>query len=348
MKKVSIIDFDLTMTCWHTFKQNQIANMENNSPDERVEAGRWTAERMKCLKTNIHRGVAPFQFAGDDLFCVATYHNNPDFIMGYLGHMMGEKIIHTQSYIAQNGLAIRQCQLKSSDKPLLISYINASNEPEFGRTIADLHGKNEQIEFLRAILSQEGIIGAGSTCDFYDDDPNNIALAGQLFNLRTHQVATGGDLFQVMASYEARLAPPEIGAVANMSKPTLVTESDIRSWGVVPQMTSEAASMFVKQTGQVVLRNSSADGSLVITHRVGRGPAIQSMSIKNDMAIYPERYATKRITLEYFESIGIDVSMLKQSVSSLGMFGASAASAASSSEIEQDNQMNQQSLQPGG
>jgi hypothetical protein len=309
--KISILDFDQTVTVDHTFSKNCLDAMLEMTPAQRMAKG--AADAQSNIKVGISSEQAPFKFSGDQMFCIATYHNNPDYIMGYLSVMLGKKITAGQTMSDDvHGIAIRECFVEGSDKPLLLSYLPKLGA-EFQTTMSKLHGKNEQIAQLRGVLESGGHLQADDVCDFYDDSQPNIAAAANIFNIRAHQVSREAQ-FRVTATQEARIAPSVQAVVAHQVEDlhfspvpapevmvAKVTIADLMATGIAKAMNRQQAEQYVADTGKSVLRTASV-GGLALTTKSG------NHLISDDMKTNPQGYQTLEGALQRLESFGVDIS----------------------------------------
>lgn len=211
----TVSDFDLTLTKTHTFAENNIGK-EVNVPSETVafEDGdlglnklfgdedyesEWLVKGSRDARENLKEGAK--EIIGNDLasFSIATHHNNPDYIAGYMQTALGgSKITKVEGPMpappeGHPDLAIQQYHVEGSNDPLTISYINATGN-EFNAARQKAEGKNVQIEHLKQQRNNPN-----EEIQFYDDDPNNIRQAKNKPGLvsETHQVDGNSETLKV-------------------------------------------------------------------------------------------------------------------------------------------------------
>ena len=172
IKICRIFDFDQTITRKHTFGMAGDYQTGGDNAD-----------------TNKKEGIEELLLHNDSehLSAIATYHNNPAFIAGFVAKILGqeltliEKISFDDPSTDLNGTAIDIYSVNGTTTPFLISYINKPmNEHSFTYSTLHTQGKNSQIRALRDIFLQKGQLEENSVVDFYDDDNNNYDRANEL------------------------------------------------------------------------------------------------------------------------------------------------------------------------
>ena len=198
--QIIVFDFDQTLTKIHTFSTRSLdATYEGARAEDHIREGSTDAHAN--LKEGLKDSTSPlFSFEADHLFCIATYHNNPDYIAGYLQVLLGKTImpsVEPTKYSHGDDIAIKNYDVDGSDKPLLISFIPQVG-PAFGAARRRLTGKNEQICFLEEILQSKFLMEPGALINYYDDDPVNIEKAMALPHVRAHRVDGGASSFKLI------------------------------------------------------------------------------------------------------------------------------------------------------
>lgn len=196
-KQIIFFDFDQTLTIEHTFRSSCLDRFPTKSSKELIQYGSEHAE-----KPNLKEGLSVDKFALNDnhLFCIATYHNNPDFIAGYLQVLLGKTITPSEEaikYTPDTNIAIKKYLVDGCEFPLLISYIPKLGA-EFNASRLRLNGKNEQILFLMDTLMSEKLIPAETMVLYYDDDVKNIEASKSLPFVTAYHVDGTAPSFQLV------------------------------------------------------------------------------------------------------------------------------------------------------
>jgi hypothetical protein len=177
----SIVDFDLTLTIEHTFPTCNIdavpAKIASNE-SSLITLG------AKHAVTNLREGVKAhpvLSLEGDSIFSIATHHNNPHFVAGYIQEILGKSVTPFAGaegikQIRENvRIGIKSYAVTGSEKLLLIAYIPERGQA-FRTTRTQLQGKNEMISALLVIWQNLGLWPQRKV-NFYDDDEVNIDCA---------------------------------------------------------------------------------------------------------------------------------------------------------------------------
>ena len=84
-KVISIFDFDRTITKMHTFQKYRIENYHGAHLSDSYSDGLMDAETntKRDMKTHLRHDE-------HEITAVATYHNNPSFIAGYISFILGK------------------------------------------------------------------------------------------------------------------------------------------------------------------------------------------------------------------------------------------------------------------
>lgn len=184
-----IFDFDNTLTQSHTFQHARLEAFTHRNSNSMQLKGYIDAEHN--LKKGLRSELKPDQFA------IATFHNNPDYIAGYLRALFGKNVVKKAEPIFSEApvVAIQAYQLEGQAQPILIAYIPEVGQ-QFDQRLAELEGKNNQTLFLQAELIKRGIICAETELDFFDDSRLNIVKAQTLPNVSVYEVDSYYDYFQ--------------------------------------------------------------------------------------------------------------------------------------------------------
>ena len=227
----AIFDFDLTITKKHTFVESQLQADSLNITSNHKKQGK--RDGSKIAKSNLPLEL--MDLSGDNLFAIATYHNNPDYIAGMLEHILNKQITPTNQIIYSQypQVAIKVYQVAGQSKPLLLSYIPKVAD-EFGMPIWKLDGKNNQIRFLHSVALEKSLIDDNVKIDFFDDTAKNIACTQNLteLDISSYQVTydpsftlknRASDLVDVKQRFVQ-------GAIIDEHSTIDVKNNDISSW----------------------------------------------------------------------------------------------------------------------
>ncbi len=181
LDKLNVFDFDHTITKKHTFSESGLSALSVGEANYQ--------HGIKHAQSNIKSNL-PLKHNEDELSAVATYHNNPDFIAGYISVILQKKLTFKEKLVWPNepNVSINVYQVEGISRPFLISYV-----PQYGKSfnsaISLLPGKNKHIELLRKVLFEDNQISSQSAkINFYDDSINNVELAQELSNVNSYLV----------------------------------------------------------------------------------------------------------------------------------------------------------------
>lgn len=198
-KIVSFFDFDQTLTKRHTFAQFGL----DDEPNEETKAKSFK-EGQEQARGNKKTGIAEHFFHDNNhLTAIATYHNNPDFIAGFISGLLDKEVTLLKTVLSETKptTAINYYTIAGEEAPLLISYIPAYKT--FNETLSELQGKNEQITHLRKTLIEDKLIDEGNIINFYDDTKENFEKAKALPNINRFLVAKNNPSFEVIQEAKA-------------------------------------------------------------------------------------------------------------------------------------------------
>lgn len=205
----SIFDFDWTITIQHTYKATAVESGELTGFSEaEYERGRMDA------KTNTRSGLLDYLRHDDEenTCAIATFHNNHPMVAAYIAELFQRKATFLSTQISEDGLcAISFYALDGINKPFPVSWIPASGVA-FGATLAKLgDNKNCQLEFLRRVMQESGLIKTDEPMHFYDDTPRNCEFAKALPLVEVHQVQRYGAAFTTVNHGAASSMPVDFG-----------------------------------------------------------------------------------------------------------------------------------------
>jgi len=142
-------------------------------------------------KKNIKDGIPLKHDSFAHMSCIATYHNNPSYIAGYVSILLGKELIWKESIGSRSGkynldgpeVGINIYEVEGCTRIFCISYIPEIGN-DFGKCLKQLTGKNNQINFLRFFLIENEYITEETRIQFYDDDSENVDKVSYLnFNI---------------------------------------------------------------------------------------------------------------------------------------------------------------------
>jgi hypothetical protein len=233
--RIKIFDFDLTLTQTHTFEEKALDVFDSRlSPQDLMQ---WGAHEARAIAAgglgNVKEGLNDLlSLEGKNLFCIATYHNNPDFIAGYLQVVLGKEILFTNEFeVSPSGnSAVKTYWVNDpatgTGKPLFISYIPKLGA-EFVEARVALINKNEQINCLEKKLREKGFMVKDTPIDFFDDGERHVLDAQVLGNISTHWVKPGKSPFTILSTYPASvLQTTSVSAGAGSAAGTSATPQD--------------------------------------------------------------------------------------------------------------------------
>ena len=151
----------------------------------------------------------------DHAFCVATYHNSPEYIAGFMGHVLGKKV--TPVWFGSNSnvdsVMVGGYRIDGQTQPLLIAYM-LKKDKDLGAAVQTLQaskGKNTHIEELRIWANNKKLVDDGTFYDFFDASEQDLekarALADTGINCCAHHVLGDEARFQVdnQVAFEAAM-----------------------------------------------------------------------------------------------------------------------------------------------
>ena len=202
-KTYNIFDFDNTLTIKHTFAFHSRESFYDPS-DDIMLAGEKDAKR------NLKEGIGVvFKHDLEHLTAIATYHNNPLYIAGFVAGLLKKKLTYIETHESGTlGTAIDRYAVEGTDLPFLISYITGTDD-SFTDTMLQLqkHGKNDQINALRRILLRDRLIEESSVINFYDDTPENFSKAKLLPQLNGYLIERENATFTIQEQFLYQASP---------------------------------------------------------------------------------------------------------------------------------------------
>lgn len=167
----SIFDFDQTISIKHTFADHALElALQAKNVDQQYEIGK------KESQTNTKQDLElVLKHDANNLSAIATYHNNPNYVAGYIANHLKKELTLVETTYSSNEpiVAIAHYKVEGIDKPFLISYL-PHQEDKFQSTMAQLGNKNKQIEFLRQTWLEKQLIQRTTVIDFYEDSETNF------------------------------------------------------------------------------------------------------------------------------------------------------------------------------
>ena len=196
----SIFDFDQTISTKHTFPSSKLEAL--NPLTNHYHHGKEHA------LVNIKKETGKYlKHDNDNVSAIATWHNNPDYIAGYIAILIGKELTLEKTTISDNKfIAVNQYKVAGVSKPFLISYL-PQVKIEFQKAITALGNKNQQIALLHQLMLEQQLIQDNTIIDFYEDTVNNYHVAKQLPYIRSHLVDRS-DCFNIIETQ--RMSPRKI------------------------------------------------------------------------------------------------------------------------------------------
>ena len=198
MRALNIFDFDCTLTKKHTFNDFRL---EHYIFSDNIIVGQNAADGFK--KSGIERFL---KHDSQQVSAVATSHNNPDFIAGFIGQILNKKftLIRTDYLQKPTTTAVNYYEVEGTEAPFLISYLPKYDQA-FQSAIAQLKatGKNCQINALRDIYLKNQWVSAESDTTFFDDTKENYEEAKKLPQMIAHLIDPNKPQFSVIESFKS-------------------------------------------------------------------------------------------------------------------------------------------------
>lgn len=201
---VRIFDFDGTLTKGPSFRETHIDVFPRDAigATQAYRAGVDYAENKKL-------GIdSYFRHNLNDISCIATYHNNPNFIAGLVSTILGKELIFEQTELHKSieiKIAVNRYRIAGSPD-FFIAYIPHSGlpitpeglgGPSFETVIKKLSGKNDHIAMLLKILSDNNSINQDTSIHFYDDSQEHFNKASSL-PINAHLVDSKNHNFDIV------------------------------------------------------------------------------------------------------------------------------------------------------
>ncbi len=189
-----IFDFDQTISIQHTIHDNQ-------KTQETINAFEQQLKGFQSASTNTINGLT---MKRDNAVLIATYHNNPDFIVGFLCKHLGLNPKYNKITLFNRSTTgeektettINHYQIEGFEYPVIISYV-PDIKPAFDKKVKTLmaQGKNQQILHLQSYLKQNQLADDSTEYNFYDDSIHNALQAKKLGNVVSHHVKNSNSTF---------------------------------------------------------------------------------------------------------------------------------------------------------
>lgn len=196
----SIFDFDQTISIEHTFLKFKIESLVPVTEDYHYELGKSEAATNTKKEINDY-----FKHDNNNLSAIATWHNNPDFIAGYIAELLGKQLVFEKTTTSEElPIAINHYKVEDINTPFLISYVPCEKD-NFQKAISLLANKNPQLELLRETMLKQQLIEDDSIIDFYEDTEKNYTDAKSLPYIRGHYVDRDINSFHIIESQ--RISP---------------------------------------------------------------------------------------------------------------------------------------------
>ncbi len=197
----NIFDFDQTVTHYHTFSNSNLT-IKIESGDLELKPGMNPHELMKNkyfeylagnneISLNFKNGIEEYlKHDKDNLSAIATFHNNPSFVAGYIAKVLNKKLDYKEQKIHkitdEFNIAVNVYSVEGEDKPFYISYLPYIDE--FNKAVDFLKNKNEQIKFIHSLWMENNLIDTETKINFYDDSTDNIDAANYIDFINCYKV----------------------------------------------------------------------------------------------------------------------------------------------------------------
>jgi hypothetical protein len=225
-----IFDFDRTITKQHTFAGKCL---KRDGADE----GQYALGKLDA-KDNTKDGVAALlTHTDEEISAIATYHNNPHYVAGYIAHILEKELTHEKTIFMETpSLAMNFYHVEEVSKPFIISYIPEAGKM-FDQTLEVLGNKNKQIEWLRDTMITKGYMLENAIIDFYDDSRPNFEGAKRLKYVNSYWISTTCMVFTVIGTYKAfSSVPQDVIEEERVPSPVLYRNHSVSSgYGVASQ-----------------------------------------------------------------------------------------------------------------
>jgi hypothetical protein len=194
-----ILDFDQTITKEHTFQDASITEENKHLEDD------FFGQGVRAAAAGNVKDALPevlLQMNSKHAFGIATYHNNPDYIAGYMQHVLGKKVtLSWMSADRENPVAVHAYRIEGSTQTLLIAHIakTVNRSDDLPARFNNYDGKNAHISALQRFAAEEKLVDENTFYDFFDDSEQNVKKARKLqdIDLCSHQVLGNNHRFQV-------------------------------------------------------------------------------------------------------------------------------------------------------
>lgn len=173
--EIAIWDFDLTLTCHHTFETKKLCFPYRDLADKE-------SYRLNGFNEKMHKFKAGLPIDPMQLMNVATFHNNPEYVLGLICQYFGIKpIVLSSSKPRQSGsFAVAQYQIEGMTLPITIAYMPfCGMEYQQRLKMTRFSHKDEQLDLLISVLSDTGLANQQTRYKFYDDTEANIRSAAE-------------------------------------------------------------------------------------------------------------------------------------------------------------------------
>ena len=200
-KTYNIFDFDQTLTQHHTFSEFCLYRYPDASIATHAGQANAKAYKKKDAELYLKHDLEHFS-------AIATYHNNPAFIAGFITEVLGKELtfVETVKPVASDapGTAINRYTIADVDTPFFISYISEVGEA-FDATINQLTGKNNQISSLKRLFLEEKLMEESSIINFYEDSKGNFDKASLLKQMNCHLIEASDATFKIVRAALCRI-----------------------------------------------------------------------------------------------------------------------------------------------
>jgi hypothetical protein len=146
----------------------------------------------KIGRINRKKSVEHFFIHNDYELCgIATLHNNPAFVAGYIAALLNKELTFIQTIYSKTtpDIAVNEYIVKGLDKPIFICFVPHIGKEYHAALNALRVDKNVQIDFLRKIWIENRLIQRTSVIDLYDNSFKVCEAAQKLLYVNIHKVS---------------------------------------------------------------------------------------------------------------------------------------------------------------
>ncbi|MGQ3890787.1 hypothetical protein [Legionella sp. CNM-4043-24] len=173
--RVAVFTFDHTICREPTFFffKNLVVDYDQRRKDDLLRHFHFNQADYECGKKDapgmIKTGVSSWFLHNEQyLSAIATFHAYPDYIAGYLAHILGKELtrLDKHSVTPEEKTLIATYAVEGERRPILISYLNPLHDR--GVAIDSFTWKTKQLEQLRQVMLDNSWIAGEDMMHFYE------------------------------------------------------------------------------------------------------------------------------------------------------------------------------------